>query len=926
MFWRAAGSTVLANMQPPSFPRYGVSKRLFLAVGLLVSGFHLALTHGAELKDQSARRSKGATELWSLRPLAKPPVPTMGEDGPSSPIDAFVLARLAPHGVRLAPPADRRTLLRRLSFNLTGLPPSPEDVDRFVADTAPDAWERLVDRLLASPHYGERWARHWLDVVHYGDTHGFDKDKPRPHAWPYRDYVIRAFNADKPYGRFVREQIAGDVLAPESADGIEALGFIAAGPWDFVGHEELPETKIDGQIARHLDRDNMVANTLGTFASLTVHCAQCHDHKFDPIPQEDYYRLQAVFAAVDRTDRRYYQDMNLTRKQDALEARQRRLRREIEHLREEMLRQGGDTLRQAEAVVTAAEKRTKEAVPSEHGFHSHIESRPDMVKWVQIDLGREVPLSRIVLRAASDDFAGVGDGFGFPVRYRVEVSADEHFGESAPPALDATLSDQPNPRRSPVVVELRGRTARFVRVTATRLAHRQNDYIFALAELEVFDAEGVQITRGCRVDASDSIESPPRWSKANLVDGVFPSAAPLATSLEELIAARDEAEARLVSPEIRTRLRAARGELDQTRRELEALPPPQVAYIGAVRHGSGNFRGTGGQEGRPRPIHLLKRGSVLLPGAEAEPGALSCVKTLPARFELSDSDDESARRAALARWLTAPENPLPWRSIVNRVWQYHFGRGLVATPDDFGAMGGPPSHPELLDWLAADFRDHGQSLKRLHRLILTSAVYRQSSEATRETAARMTVIDPENRLLWRMNRRKLEAEIVRDSLLWVSGKLDATMYGPGFQDFIVEKPEHSPHYQYHLHDPEDLRTHRRSIYRFIVRSQQQPFMTALDCADPSMRVDRRNETLTPLQALTMLNNALSLSMAAHFAARVERETGSEPAAKIRHAFRLALQREPSADERAAVADYAARHGLANACRVIFNLNEFAFAD
>ena len=303
MFWRAAGSIVLASMQPASFPRFGVPKRLFLAVGLLVSGFHFALIHGAELKDQSARRTKAAAELWSLRSLTQPPVPTISEGGPASPIDAFVLAGLAPHGVRLAPPADRRTLLRRLSFNLTGLPPSPEDVDRFVADTAPDAWERLVDRLLASPHYGERWARHWLDVVHYGDTHGFDKDKPRPHAWPYRDYVIRAFNADKPYGQFVREQIAGDVLAPESADGIEALGFIAAGPWDFVGHEELPETKIDGQIARHLDRDNMVANTLGTFASLTVHCAQCHDHKFDPIPQDDYYSLQAVFAAVDRTDR-----------------------------------------------------------------------------------------------------------------------------------------------------------------------------------------------------------------------------------------------------------------------------------------------------------------------------------------------------------------------------------------------------------------------------------------------------------------------------------------------------------------------------------------------------------------------------------------------------------------------------------------------
>ena len=257
------------------------------------------IDQGARWPDDGSA-GRRAEDWWSFKPLRRPAVP-----GPSglNPIDAFIAVKLAEHNLAPTAEADRRTLIRRLYFDLVGLPPTIGEIDEFVNDHAPDAYEKLVDRLLASPRYGERWARHWLDVVHYGETHGYDKDKPRPNAWPYRDYVIRAFNDDKPYARFVQEQVAGDVLFPGTVDGIEALGFLAAGPWDFIGHEELPESKIDGKIARHLDRDDFVANTIGTFISLTVHCAQCHNHKFDPITQEDYYRLQAVFAAIDRTDR-----------------------------------------------------------------------------------------------------------------------------------------------------------------------------------------------------------------------------------------------------------------------------------------------------------------------------------------------------------------------------------------------------------------------------------------------------------------------------------------------------------------------------------------------------------------------------------------------------------------------------------------------
>ncbi len=648
--------------------------------------------------DQGASWPDGVTAKaevwWSLKPLAKPPVPEVRGSWVRTPVDAFVLAKLREKGLKPSPEADRRTLIRRAYFDLTGLPPTFAEVEAFAADPAPDAYEKLIDRLLASPRYGERWARHWLDVVHYGETHGYDKDKPRPNAWPYRDYVIRAFNTDKPYSRFVREQIAGDVFYPGTADGVEALGFIAAGPWDFIGHAELPEEKIDGKVARHLDRDDMVSNTAGTFLSLTVHCAQCHDHKFDPIPQEDYYRLQAVFAALDRADKPYDPDPALATRRAAL---------------------------------------TRRA-------------------W---------GLTAVVGAAASE------------------------------PA----------------------------------------------------------------------------------------------------------------------------------RRELVALPPPRLVYAGTVYSGSGTFAGTGPTGGRPRPIHVLPRGDVTRPGKEVGPGALSAVAALPAVFDLPPGHPEGARRAALANWLTDPRNPLVWRSIVNRVWLYHFGRGIVDTPNDFGRMGQLPTHSELLDWLAADFRDNGQSLKRLHKLLMTSSTYRQASasDPAAETA------DAANAYYWRMSRRKLEAEAVRDSILLAAGKLDLTMGGPSYQDFVIEKPEHSPHYEYQLHDADDPKTHRRSVYRFVVRSKPQPWMAALDCADPSQQVDKRNQTVTPQQALALLNDQLTAVMAKHFAERVQK-LGTDTQTRVAAAVRIALGRSPTADELDTLAGYAEKHGMANACRVILNLNEFAFVD
>ncbi|MEI6129103.1 MAG: DUF1549 domain-containing protein, partial [Planctomycetota bacterium] len=282
---------------------------------------------GAVWPDDAMVKAADPLDWWSLKPLVKPKVPTATAGGAAqnNSIDAFVCEQLAKRDLVMAPVAEGRALCRRLFVDLTGLPPSPEQVEAYVRDASADKYEQLVDQLLAQPQYGERWARHWLDVVHYGDTHGYDKDQPRPHAWPYRDYVIRALNSDMPYARFVQQQIAGDVLYPGTLDGVVALGFLAAGPWDFIGHAEVAEDKIDGKFARHFDRDDMVGNAIGTFASLTVQCAQCHNHKFDPVTQADYYSLQAVFAAVDRADKPFDTDPALARQRATLILEQRKL-------------------------------------------------------------------------------------------------------------------------------------------------------------------------------------------------------------------------------------------------------------------------------------------------------------------------------------------------------------------------------------------------------------------------------------------------------------------------------------------------------------------------------------------------------------------------------------------------------------------------
>ncbi|MGZ0169004.1 MAG: DUF1553 domain-containing protein [Planctomycetales bacterium] len=890
-----------------------------------------------------AESSVADLNWWSLSPLKRPAVPDIwnarvernvaapaqlqGQLRLRTEVDAFIQSTLTKKGLTASPEADRATLIRRLYFDLVGLPPTPEQIEAFVSDEQPEAYERLVDHLLASDGYGERWARHWLDVVHYADTHGYDKDKLRLNAWPYRDYVIRSLNEDKPYERFVREQIAGDELWPDTVDGITATGFSDAGPWDFIGHAEVPESKIDGKVARNLDRDDMVTSTMNTFCSVTVQCARCHNHKFDPITQEHYYSLQSVFAALDRADRMYDADPQTAARRRALMARQESLVMEKTRLDAVVAEKAGKKLAPVDAKLAELQKQKEAAggAKPEFGYHSNTEKNQDTIKWVQVDLGQPTPIASVLYVGCHDSFNGIGHGFGFPLRFRIEASNDESFKSGVTSLADHTKVDVPNPGTNPQSLAAPAElNARFVRMTATKLAPRQNDFIFALAELSVLIPSGSNAASNKRVTSLDSIQAPVRWQRKNLVDGYYfgVTAAPdIQIRVAKFMNERTEILASVLNDELKSKIAENEAAMKTTVGAIKTLPAQSKVYAGMVHHGKGNFVGTGGNGGKPRVINVLHRGNIQQPRDIVGPGTIPIIADADWKFQLGESHHEGNRRVALAEWIVSPNNPLTWRSIVNRVWQYHFGRGIVDSPNDLGRMGQLPSHPELLDWLAVEFRDGGQSLKKLHRLIVTSSVYRQASQHNDANST----IDGGNVNLWKMTRRRLTAEEVRDSVLAVSGKLDRKMYGPGFQLFVLEHPQHSPHYEYHKHDPDDPASHRRSIYRFIGRSQPDPFMTTLDCADSSQSVPRRDETVTALQALSLLNNKFMLRMAEHFSTRAQSETKDRPQ-QITRAFQLSTGRRPSPDQLSALTQYEVEYGMENLCRLILNLNEFVFVD
>ncbi len=960
------------------------------------------IDQGAKWPDELAGELKDKSDWWSFKPL-----PEKADGGVS--IDAFIRAKLDSVGLRPAPQADRRTLVRRIYFDLIGLPPTPEEVDSFVADPDPKAYDKLVNTLLESPRYGERWARHWLDAAHFAESHGHDQDRIREQAWPYRDYLIQSLNADKPYTRFVQEQVAGDALFPDDSQATVALGFLAAGPWDESSLQSIREESLDRQIARYLDRDDMIANVINNFSSLTVQCARCHDHKFDPISQADYYSLQAVFSGVERANRRYDADPAVQRRRIELQRRKAELEKPT-----------------AETTASLLSAASQQAVAE---WESQLATKA--VVWRVLDPTEFTSTDGATLTKLPDN--SILSGGTRPEKDTVTITATSPLAKVTAIRLEV-LTDDSLPMRGP---------------------GRQDNGNLHLSEFEVFregDAAPLEIARatadfdqaGWEITKAIDKSEPTAWGihpqvgkshvavlelKAPLTLTLSPqgrgegtkrntSATPLALKFvlkqlhgrQHLIGRMrlsvtdavppvklDAVPERIASILVMPREQRSETQrlelttyqqLNEVEHQLGSLPKPSQIYAAAA-----NFEPDGGLQPPPgpRPVHVLHRGDIRSPREAALPGTLTCIKELPSRFELPNTTNEAVRRAALAQWLTDNRNPLTWRSIVNRVWHHHFGRGLVGTLNDFGHMGETPSHPELLDWLAVEFRDGGQSLKQLHRLIVLSETYKQAAVLPQATSlvpsppssgerarvrgpngeaasttqqknkektphpnplpaepgrgdkqAEPRLIDSDNRLLWRMNRTRLDAECVRDAVVAVSGRLDLRMGGPSDRQFDLSPGIHvTPKIDYAKFDLNSDLGRRRSIYRFLFRTLPDPFMETLDCPSGDQITPTRSTSITVQQALALWNDAFIARHCEFIAARIEKEVLSrqpisrQPSAEetfslvnsqINQAVRLILCRPPTEAESRDLSEYASKHGLANVCRLLLNSNEFLFVN
>jgi mono/diheme cytochrome c family protein len=884
-------------------------------------------------------------DWWSLRPLTQqkpvPDVPPKWRTWPRNPIDQFVAAAWTSKQLGPSAEADRRTLLRRVTFDLIGLPPTPDEMAAFLANDSPLAYERVVDRLLDSPHYGERWARFWMDLAHFAETHGHDQDRPRPNAWPYRDYLIRSFNQDKPYTRFVQEQIAGDVLWPNDPDAIVAMGFLAAGPWDESSLRDIRDDTLDRQVARYLDRDDMVTTAMSTFVSSTVHCARCHEHKFDPISQAEYYRLQAVFAGVDKGERAYDPDPQVASRRTALTAFKANLPGQLQALDASLLSPA------AQAEVAVWESKLKSSVTP------WIVLKPDSIQSEQGTTLTQQPDGSVLasgVRPEKDVYSlATNLSLSQLTFIRLEVLTDDSL-----PLKGPGRQDNGNLHLNEIVVTVAPRNkpaeSKPVKLINPRADFNQQDWgiekaidgnpgtawgihpqvslghvaVFEVADPNSVSGNVVLTVRLEQTHGRGHLIGKPRVSVTDIV-----SSQPVKLGVEVLPGTITDA----LKVERGNRTDRQRAELaafyltQRTEEQLSALPPIQYIYAA-----SSDFKPDGGfaPAKSPRVINVLKRGDIRSPGVEVAPGGMACVPDLSPEFALSDVTKEGSRRVALAKWLTDSKNGLAWRSIVNRVWQRRFGRGIVDTPNDFGRMGSLPSHPELLDWLAMTFRDRdagnpaGQagSIKKLDRLLVTSATYRQVSRHQPDFAER----DADNRYLWRMPRMRLDAEEVRDAVLQISGKLDRTFGGPSVKQFIQTPAIHvTPGVDYLNFNVDSPENYRRSVYRFLFRTLPDPFMETLDCADSSQLTPVRNTSVTALQSLATMNNKLMVRQSEHLAERLTKTAPQLPD-QITILYDLVLNRTPDVEERKLLQDYAQTHGLANACRMLLNSNEFLFLD
>jgi hypothetical protein len=844
---------------------------------------------------------------------------------PKQSVDSFIEQKLKGNGLELSPSAVRHILIRRLTHDLHGLPPTPEAVEAFLADKSPDAYGKLVDRLLAHPRFGERMAQHWLDLAHYADTHGFERDKRRHHAWRYRDYVIRSFNQDKPYLRFLKEQIAGDVIWPSDEDANVATGFLAAGPWDFVGQVET-KSPVLRRSARALDLDDMATQVFTSSLAVTLNCARCHDHKLDPISQEEYYRIWAVFAG-NRRDDRTISEAGLK----AYEKKKKSLTEQLDDAQFELAQSLGDGLDLAD--VVGGGNGTGNGTKG-HGLDP---------RSAQVQTRKFGALGNVVTnRFKPSSFAFVDGVFipdGEAGTAKIPVSSTgltvtglpKTSGKAWDMIRNGPVASQHSTKLGGIdfkdanqsLLGIHANAGIIFDLQAFRKALGQDALRFT-AQLGYFGAGGNHRASAWVVLDGKIEES---FKNITRTDGLQPIDLAISADSQFLTLISTDGEngysmdqvgfgnptispavPKETKPDELARLEKIRETIRNTRKLLDELGTPPKFY-GVVKTKT------------VEAIRIQERGEPESPvGEPVAPGALSALQML--NPDLADfNSSEADRRLALANWITDEKNPLTYRVIANRLWQWTFGTGIVSTPSDFGFGGDRPSHPELLDWLAHRLKENNGSLKSLLREILLSKTYRQQSIFSDQNPGVRK--DTANRLLWRQKPKRMDAETVRDSVLLVSGKLNDEQGGPGFEDFAYREA-YAPEYNYVTADSPKL--WRRSIYRFVVRTTPNRFMTALDCPDPANFTPKRLNTTTPIQSLALYNNDFMLRQARYFTQRIEKSAGPKPKRQVEHAFRLAFNRLPNSEESKLSESVVEKNGLFVLCRSLLNANEFVYFD
>ena len=802
------------------------------------------------------------TDHWSFQPVVDhvPPKtqwPLPVEFPMRGAVDQFVGQRLKEHNLQPSLPADRTTLIRRVYLNMLGLQPTPEEVREFVADESKVAYSKLIDRVLASPHYGERWARHWLDVVRFGESTGYEVNRDRANAYYYRDYVIDSLNNDKSYRDFIVEQIAGDSVGADVG-----TGFLVGGAYDIVKSPDKNLTLMQ----REDELADYVNTTSTTFLGLTVGCARCHNHKFDPILQSDYYSLQAVFGGVRHGERRLKEhvDPSVRAEMDTLETKRESYQKEIVELKNNL------SLSEVCAVdlpAVNAQKNVDSFPPTKAKYVRFEVFRTNGVEPCidELEVFSHQDKKNVALASTGCKVRSSGDYQNNP-KHKLGHLNDGKYGndfswisnQNGAGWVEIELSE---PITIDQVVWGRERNGAY----ADRLA---TGYTIKVSS----DGKSYQWVSGSSrrpTDKSDSIG--------------------LDLDLIGRLSKKDASKAR----KLLTLLKVSESQMAGL---VQSIP---TAYVG-------NFS-------QPPVIRRLYRGDPLSPREEVYPDALAVLGTLG----MTSDEPESSRRLKLAKWIASEDNPLTARVIVNRVWHYHFGRGLVATPSDFGKNGAVPSHPKLLDWLAIRFIENNWSLKWLHREILSSSTFRQSSHPRPEAMAK----DADCKLLWRFPLKRLEAEAIRDCVLQLSGKLNLKAGGPGFLLFRIDRENVHHYFPLESFGPEHF---RRMVYMTKIRQEQDEVFGVFDCPDGGQTIPNRNQSTTALQSLNMLNSKFMIEQAKFLSERLQREAGSQASDQIKHAFDLAFARIPTAGELAEANALIQQFGLASFCRAILNSNEFLF--